>query len=123
MQAQAPAGPDRMIYAVIIYGLFLAIFDQWASDTVTWSVAYFAVQYGFAAAISWIEAVRSGRRVFAVIGAVFAVQVCIELSYLIRPDQYRQVYDFSPAYLFTAIILIVFLTYEIINRWKKRVSA
>ena len=112
-----------MKYALIAYCLYFAFYDHWSGDEMYWDILYFAGVYAFPMAVSCIELVRTRQKVYLVLGIIFAVLVSIELSYLLRPLEYSNHWEDSPAYLFTGIIIAIFLIYEIILKWKKRALA
>jgi hypothetical protein len=106
-----------MIYALVIYIVFLAIYGQWSDNSVNWQVIYFAFQYGFAGAVSLLN---KGIK-FIVIGLIFAVLTVNELSYINASlEDYETAWSVTPVYWFTFAIIIIFICYEIYMKWKRR---
>ena len=109
-----------MIYALITYLLFLALYQQWGDASVTWQVIYFMAQYSFAGAVSLIQFTKTKSLVYCAIALIFAVMTVNEFSYLgSTPEDYSKLWSSTPVYFFTVLIIIFFVAYEIITKWKK----
>jgi hypothetical protein len=112
-----------MIYALITYLIFLALFQQWGGNSVNCQVIYFAGQYAFAGSVAGIEAVRGKSTAYLAICLIFCIIIVNELSYInSSPEIYATVWTTAPVYLFTAFIIVAFLVYEIITKWKTRLN-
>jgi len=115
-----------MKYALIAYIVALALYDDWGLGTVVSNIIYYTITYGFAMSVALIEMIREKERLdkiaYIAIAMVFAVLILVtELPYLFATEtDYAQRWNDSPVFLFTAFIIIVFITYETYTRWKKR---
>jgi hypothetical protein len=112
-----------MIYALITYLIFLALFQQWGGDSVNWQVIYFVGQYAFAGSVAGIEAAKGKSIAYLAICLIFCVIMVNELSYLNSSIEiYATVWSATPVYFFTILIIISFVVHEIITKWKKRLN-
>jgi hypothetical protein len=109
-----------MIYALISYIIFLAVYDQWSDNSVNWQVSYFVCQYLFAISVSLIEMVRKKSRIYLIIALIFSSRLVIELSCINSSlEEYSAFWQVPPVYFFTFLIIFIFVIYEIYLRWKK----
>ena len=109
-----------MIYALLTYVVFLAVYDHWGTAAVSWQVVYFACQYAFAGAVALISAKGKNKLIYLAIGVIFAVLTVLELSYLTAtPEDYALAWSSTPVYMFTILIISIFVCYEIYIKWKK----
>ena len=101
-----------MRYIIIIYALFLLAFDFFADNNYLWDIAYFTVQYYFAACVSlyFVFHGKLSRMPYLVAAAFFLILAIFELS-MLRFDQaeyVQTILDPSPL-LSCGIIFIVII--------------
>ena len=114
-----------MIILLAIYLLFEIAYDHWAVDSVQWSVAYYAFQYGWVAVLSLYQMYHSEQRrawiylFFALVFAGLSVNelLCFDLT---SGDYLETVKTNSPVYGLTILAVLLFIGGEIIMKWKRK---
>lgn len=111
-----------MIYLLIIYLLFQIGYDQWGGDSVISSVIYFAFQWGWIASIGIYHFLKTKKPVYLILALIFFGLMINEiLCFNLTTGEYMEtVSGESPAFALTGITLLLFLLYEIINKWKNK---
>ena len=115
------ASARRMRYIVLIYAVFILLFDFWSNGSQAWNVVYFTVQYVFAGsvALSMLLSGRYYRVLYLLVAAFFYMMAILELSMLRfdPPDYFFKITDTQPLlscgiiFVMLAILLILLKKY------------
>jgi len=113
-----------MIYFLVTYLLFKIGFDHWGQDDVISRVIYFFFQYAWVGGVCLYFFIRECRIVYLFLGGIFSFLAIDELLYLkLDGCTYAMMVSGSkPVFLLTFSAIILFIIYEIITKWKKRLA-
>ena len=113
-----------MKWLLIIYLLFQIMFDHWSGDDMPSKVIYFAFQYGWVGAVALycLYKKMQPKGLYLIAAGIF---LFLSVNELLALNLDEETYELMvcadpPVYVLTISAIILFITYEIITKWKRK---